>query len=396
MKDQDVYTTGEIAKMAGVTTRTIRYYDNKGILSPSSHNSSGHRLYTELDFTKLKRILALKYLGLSLEEVKNTESQSFEKEEIMKSLRLQKNIMKNKINYMKTVLNAIESAEKSIEDEVDPDWNKTIDIIKILEDEKELLQQYMDSSNLDASIKLQDRFSSNRHGWYKWTFNNIKLDKKYKVLEIGCGNGALWSKNINLLDKDISITLTDVCEEMINSAKKSLSNYSDIFDFQIVDPYNIPFENESFDLVIANHILFYMKDVDKVLNEIKRVLKIGGYFYSSTIDSKNMKELESLVKGFNSNIKISEEKISSNFGLENGEGILSKHFCQIKKYLYEDKLVINDAKGILEYIYSIPGNIIELIDTKKKDFEKYIDSNINKQGNIYITNNQVLFESIKI
>ena len=396
MKGQEVYTTGEIAKMAGVTTRTIRYYDNKGILSPSSHNSSGHRLYTESDFIKLKRILALKYLGLSLEEVKNTESQSFEKEEIMKSLRLQKNIMKNKINYMKTVLNAIESAEKSIEDEVDPDWNKTIDIIKILEDEKELLQQYMDSSNLDASIKLQDRFSSNRHGWYKWTFNNIKLDKKYKVLEIGCGNGALWSKNINLLDKDISITLTDVCEEMINSAKKSLSNYSDIFDFQIVDPYNIPFENESFDLVIANHILFYMKDVDKVLNEIKRVLKIGGYFYSSTIDSKNMKELESLVKGFNSNIKISEEKISSNFGLENGEGILSKHFCQIKKYLYEDKLVINDAKGILEYIYSIPGNIIELIDTKKKDFEKYIDSNINKQGNIYITNNQVLFESIKI
>ena len=396
MKGQEVYTTGEIAKMAGVTTRTIRYYDNKGILSPSSHNSSGHRLYTELDFTKLKRILALKYLGLSLEEVKNTESQSFEKEEIMKSLRLQKNIMKNKINYMKTVLNAIESAEKSIEDEVDPDWNKTIDIIKILEDEKELLQQYMDSSNLDASIKLQDRFSSNRHGGYKWTFNNIKLDKKYKVLEIGCGNGALWSKNINLLDKDISITLTDVCEEMINSAKKSLSNYSDIFDFQIVDPYNIPFENESFDLVIANHILFYMKDVDKVLNEIKRVLKVGGYFYSSTIDSKNMKELESLVKGFNSNIKISEEKISSNFGLENGEGILSKHFCQIKKYLYEDKLVINDAKGILEYIYSIPGNIIELIDTKKKDFEKYIDSNINKQGNIYITNNQVLFESIKI
>ena len=396
MKGQEVYTTGEIAKMAGVTTRTIRYYDNKGILSPSSHNSSGHRLYTESDFIKLKRILALKYLGLSLEEVKNTESQSFEKEDIISSLRLQKNIMKNKINYMKTVLHALESAEKSIEDEVDLDWNKTTDIIKILEDEKELLQQYMDSSNLDASIKLQDRFSSNRHGWYKWTFNNIKLDKKYKVLEIGCGNGALWSKNINLLDKDISITLTDVCEEMINSAKKSLSNYSDIFDFQIVDPYNIPFENESFDLVIANHILFYMKDVDKVLNEIKRVLKIGGYFYSSTIDSKNMKELESLVKGFNSNIKISEEKISSNFGLENGEGILSKHFCQIKKYLYEDKLVINDAKGILEYIYSIPGNIIELIDTKKKDFEKYIDSNINKQGNIYITNNQVLFESIKI
>ena len=394
MKGQ--YTTGEIAKMAGVTTRTIRYYDNKGVLSPSSHNSSGHRLYTESDFIKLKRILALKYLGLSLEEVKNTESQSFEKKDIINSLSLQKNIIKNKINYMKIVLHAIESAENSIEDEQNIDWNKTIDIIKILEDEKELLQQYIDSSNLDASVKLQDRFSSNRHGWYKWTFNNIKLNKKYKVLEIGCGNGALWSKNIDLLDKDINITLTDVCEDMVNNAKKNLSDYSDVFDFEIVDPNNIPFEDESFDLVIANHILFYMKDLDKVLKEIKRVLKVGGHFYSSTIDSNNMKELESLMKGFNSNIKISEEKISSKFGMENGQEILSKHFNQTKRYLYEDKLVINDSKGILEYIYSIPGNIIELIDTKKKDFEKYIDSNINKNGNIYITNNQVLFESIKL
>lgn len=394
MKGQ--YTTGEIAKMAGVTTRTIRYYDNKGVLSPSSHNSSGHRLYTESDFIKLKRILALKYLGLSLEEVKNTESQSFEKKDIINSLSLQKNIIKNKINYMKVVLHAIESAENSIEDEQNIDWNKTIDIIKILEDEKELLQQYIDSSNLDASVKLQDRFSSNRHGWYKWTFNNIKLNKKYKVLEIGCGNGALWSKNIDLLDKDINITLTDVCEDMVNNAKKNLSDYSDVFDFEIVDPNNIPFEDESFDLVIANHILFYMKDLDKVLKEIKRVLKVGGHFYSSTIDSNNMKELESLMKGFNSNIKISEEKISSKFGMANGQEILSKHFSQTKRYLYEDKLVINDSKGILEYIYSIPGNIIELVDTKKKDFEKYIDLNINKHGNIYITNNQVLFESIKL
>ena len=143
MKGQ--YTTGEIAKMAGVTTRTIRYYDNKGVLSPSSHNSSGHRLYTESDFIKLKRILALKYLGLSLEEVKNTESQSFEKKDIINSLSLQKNIIKNKINYMKVVLHAIESAENSIEDEQNIDWNKTIDIIKILEDEKELLQQCIDS-----------------------------------------------------------------------------------------------------------------------------------------------------------------------------------------------------------------------------------------------------------
>lgn len=396
MKEKEMYTTGEIANMAGVTVRTIRYYDSKGTLSPSYHNSSGHRLYTKEDFIKLKRILALKYLGLSLDEAKNTESQNFEKDDMMNSLKLQKNIIKNKINHMKTVLYAIETAENSMENDQNSDWNKTIDIIKILEEEKELLQQYIDSSNLDASVKLQDRFSSSKFGWYNWVFDNIELKKTYKVLEIGCGNGALWSKNIDKLEDNISITLTDVCEDMINNAKQNLNNHLDRFKFEIVNPSKIPFEDESFDVVIANHILFYMKDLDEVLSEIRRVLKVGGCFYSSTIDSKHMKELEKLVIKFSSNIKFSDEKLSNKFGLDNGKNMLSKYFDKIEKHLYQDKLIINDTKGILEYIYSIPGNILDVIDNKKKDFEKYIDENIKKNGEIYITNSQGLFKSIKL
>ncbi|MDK2564470.1 MerR family transcriptional regulator [Romboutsia sedimentorum] len=395
MKEKNLYTTGEFAKMAGVTIRTIRYYDAKGILKPSHHNSSGHRLYSNEDFIKLKKILALKYLGLSLDEVMNTELYSFEKDDMVNSLKLQKNIIKNKINHMKTVLNAIETAEVSIQKDEDLDWNKTIDIIKILENEKELLQQYVDSSNLNANVKLQDRFSSNKHGWYNWTFNNIKLRKKSKVLEIGCGNGALWAKNIESLNDKVEVTLTDVCQDMINDAKLNLDGYNKKFNFKIVDPNNIAYEDESFDIIIANHILFYMNDLDKVLSEIKRVLKVGGRFYCSTIGGDHMKELEELMIKFNSNIKISEEKLSNKFGLDNGEYILQKYFTDIHKHLYKDELVVNDTKGILEYIYSIPGNILEVIDTKKKEFEVYIDKNIQQNGAINITNSNGLFESIK-
>lgn len=396
MSDKCFYTTGEIAKMAGVTLRTIRYYDSKGILKPSHRNSSGHRLYTESDFTKLKKILALKYLGLSLDEVMSTEINNFKKDDMVKSLKLQKNILKNKINHMKTVLYAIETAEDSIESDENLDWNKTVDIIKILEDEKELLQQYVDSSNLNASVKLQDRYSSNEHGWYKWTFSKLKLDREYKILEIGCGNGALWSKNIEYLNNDLDITLTEVCEDMIKDAQKNLIHHKDKFNFQIADPNNIPFEDESFDIVIANHILFYMKDLDQVLSEINRVLKVGGHFYCSTIDSNNMKELEELMLGFSNNIHISEEKLSSKFGLKNGEGILKNYFSEVNKHLYEDKLIVNDTEGILEYIYSIPGNILEVVETKKKEFEAYVDKNIKDNGAILITNRSGLFESRKM
>jgi ubiquinone/menaquinone biosynthesis C-methylase UbiE len=395
VKEENLYTTGEFAKMAGVTIRTIRYYDAKGILKPSHHNSSGHRLYSNEDFIKLKKILALKYLGLSLDEVMNTELYSFEKDDMVNSLKLQKNIIKNKINHMKTVLNAIETAEVSIQKDEDLDWNKTIDIIKILENEKELLQQYVDSSNLNASVKLQDRFSSNEHGWYNWAFKNIKLRKKSKVLEIGCGNGALWAKNIENLNDKVEVTLTDVCQDMINDAKLNLDGYNKNFNFKIVDPNNIAYKDESFDIIIANHILFYMNDLDKVLSEIKRVLKVGGRFYCSTIGGDHMKELEELMIKFNSNIKISEEKLSNKFGLDNGEYILQEYFTDIHKHLYKDELIVNDTKGILEYIYSIPGNILEVIDNKKKEFEVYIDKSIQQNGAINITNSNGLFESIK-
>ena len=51
------YTTGEIAKLAGVTVRTVQYYDSRGILMPSDFSEGGRRLYTQEDLKKLKVIL---------------------------------------------------------------------------------------------------------------------------------------------------------------------------------------------------------------------------------------------------------------------------------------------------------------------------------------------------
>ncbi len=60
---------GELAKRAGVTPRTIRYYESLGLLGPSERQGSGFRYYTEAELTRLQKINALKELGLSLEEI---------------------------------------------------------------------------------------------------------------------------------------------------------------------------------------------------------------------------------------------------------------------------------------------------------------------------------------
>ena len=63
-------TTGEIAAKAGLTIRTVQYYDQKGLLSPSAKGSRNLRLYTEKDLNRLYQILCYKFLGLSLKEIR--------------------------------------------------------------------------------------------------------------------------------------------------------------------------------------------------------------------------------------------------------------------------------------------------------------------------------------
>lgn len=63
------YTIGELAKQLNVTTRTIRYYDQKGLLKPSGVNENGYRLYSDKQMKQLKLIIFLKELGFSLRNI---------------------------------------------------------------------------------------------------------------------------------------------------------------------------------------------------------------------------------------------------------------------------------------------------------------------------------------
>ena len=394
---EELYTSGQFAKAAGVTLRTVRYYDDKGILKPSHYSESGYRLYTEKDLLKLKRIIALKYIGLSLDEVSQLELDNYEKESILTSLRLQKSILNNRINQMKIVLNTIEEAEKSMEIQIQDDLNETLQKIRDLELNSDLIQKSVDASNLNANIKLQDKFGSNSESWYDWVFDKLEIQDNYKILEIGCGTGALWSRNIKKLEKmdNVKITLTDMCEDMVLETMKNLNFNKNLFEFKSIDTQDIDFNDLEFDLIIANHILFYVQDIDKSLLEIKRVLKDKGKFYCSTIGNEHMNELKELTTGFNKKIDISEDKLLMKFGEDNAEKILNKYFKNINKDNHRQVLIVDELHDVLEYIYTIPGDILDVVETKKKDFESYVQSKMSQNGSLNITASNYLFRSEK-
>lgn len=391
MENKRFYTAGQFAKKAGTTIRTIRFYDIKGLLKPSSINKTGYRFYTDEDFAKLQVILTLKYLGFSLEDIASMVLTEDEECDCLKnSLELQLEIVRNKMKHLKLIERSIIEAKRVIEED-ETDWSKLVDIIHVTNMEKDLAAQYKDSRNLKVRINLHSKFSVNKYGWFNWLFDKINLSSSEKVLEIGCGEGQLWKNNEDKIPKESEVILTDISSGMINDARVNLKNLKDNFEFHIADCVKLPYENESFDKVIANHMIFYVKDKKKAFSEIRRVLKKDGLFYCSTYGLKHMKEIEKLTKSFNSKIALSEVHLEELFGLENGEEQLNYYFSDIKKYIYEDYLIIDEYKPLLDYILSCHGNQHEILKGRYDEFEKYVKAKVEKAGKFKVTKYAGLF-----
>lgn len=383
---QTFYTAGIFAKKAGLTLKTIHHYDKEGLLQPSEHNDAGYRLYTDEDFIRLQKILTLKFVGFSLEEIKQlTQSERLESN-LKQSLIMQKNIIDEKINHLTLVKKALEEAEDTIKSTNPLDWNRFIDIIKVINLEKVWMKQYKNAANLSTRIHLHDLFSTNKYGWHRWFFDQLKLKPEMRILELGCGDGSLWLRNLERFPMDAQVTLTDISEGMLEDAKKNLSNTAANFQYNTVDAQAIPYEDNNFDIVIANHLLYHVPDRQKAFSEIRRVLKSGGVLYASTIGKKHLIELKELLQQYDPNIIISNSDFSQEFGLETGLAQLSLWFNTVDTIRYEDSLVITEIAPLIDYVLSTTGNTNQiLVGDKLRDFKKYLLDKIKLQGNIYIS-----------
>ncbi len=88
---------------------------------------------------------------------------------------------------------------------------------------------------------------------------------------------------------------------------------SEMLDF---DSAEISYQAEIFDVIVANHMLYHVSDIDKTLLEIRRVLKNGGRFYASTMGNANMKELHEIIVEFDDRI-VPPNQVLTSFSLEN-------------------------------------------------------------------------------
>ncbi|WP_438444065.1 MerR family transcriptional regulator [Gorillibacterium sp. sgz5001074] len=401
-------TAGQFAAKAGVTKRTVQFYDKVGLLNPSYRTESGHRCYTKLDLARLQRILTLKYIGLTIDEIRGIIHRDGYEEDFKESLRIQSTIIGQKMEHLRLVqktvketLSLLESLEQVEHerpgpteryDESNPAWELFASIIRVVN------QEYESAFNLQTRIRMHDRFSVNPYKWHHWLFDQLMIPEQSVILELGCGDGTLWQRNADRIPDGWDVTLTDLSEGILNDAKQGLKPYlsPDRLRFMSADAHSIPFPDASFDAVLANHMLYHVSERHQALKEIRRVLKPGGKLFASTMGSRHMIEVKGFLSKLNPHYEHGRQDFACEFGLENGQDQLeAAGFTEIRLLRYEDALRVTDAKPLLDYIRTTPEGRENFTDSRLSKLETMLNESIRQDGTIPITKDVGLFVAVR-
>ena len=147
-----LYQASEFAERAGVTVRTLHHYDRLGLLKPSRRTLSGYRLYCERDLARLQQIVTLKFIGLSLKQIK--ELLDHKEFDLQTTLRLQRKVIEEKRRHLLMAIEAIERAERVMAVQGEPEWEafrKIIEVINMQNDMEWMKKYYTEEQLADLA-----------------------------------------------------------------------------------------------------------------------------------------------------------------------------------------------------------------------------------------------------
>ena len=244
-------------------------------------------------------------------------------------------------------------------------------------------EQYTTAANLNARIQLHARFSTNPYGWFRWVLDKLPLSSACTVLDVGSGPGTMWQQNMPRLPAAWHVRLLDSSPGMLVQACTSLTDPR--FGFAVADAQALPFTGNSFDVVMANHMLYHVPDRARALAEMRRVLKPDAAFYAATVGALHMQELESLLHRFDLSLSIWGGDFAPThlaFTLENGAEQLAPFFSHIEVHRYPDSLAVTEAAPLVDYVASLG---VGLAGERRAEFGRFVQAEIGERGRIDIT-----------
>ena len=400
-----IYTAGELAKKLGVSARTIRFYDEKNLLLPCGYSEAGYRLYNKESAKRLQKILMLRFLDFSIEQISDIMQE--EHFDIKKSLKEQEELLLKKKEHIERILAAVRKLsllEKNTEQSTDSSlgadqnaseteqyfWKYTRQITEIIRKQEYITEQYRTDDNLNHRISIHD-YSTSSIGFYPWMSHRISLDSGMKVLDLGCGNAAFWKGIAASLPDHMEIHLVDYSDGMLASAEKNIYQIQTQFPEKHLhfildkrDASNFSYPVSGFDRIMANHLLFHLNREARLdlYPKINTLLTKNGRFSCSLIGHTHLHELHEFLRTFYPEIIIPSS--SFDLWLENAAQELEPYFTILKTEEHANNLLVPKEELIFDYVSSYSAQAKEILQNNRETFFERIRQKMNQDGLFYI------------
>jgi SAM-dependent methyltransferase len=211
--------------------------------------------------------------------------------------------------------------------------------------------QYATPDNLNARILLHAKYATSSIGWWEWLHGQIEWSGVHDVLDVGCGTGAFWSSLPQTLD-DVRLVVVDLSRAMLELASEAADQKVARVSGVEANVQALPFDDDSFDVVVANQMLYHATNPDEAVTEIRRVLRPHGTLMASTIGPAHLHELFDIEESI---FGVPRRRILGDiFGPVSGLAALQPHFDSTEWRSFDDSLRCTDVDDLVSYMTSTP------------------------------------------
>jgi ubiquinone/menaquinone biosynthesis C-methylase UbiE len=244
-------------------------------------------------------------------------------------------------------------------------------------DRETLRAQYADATNLNARSAIY-RFGDPRATpWPRWVFDQLDLPGSARVLEIGCGDGGLWKRNLDRLPGGWRIVMFDLSAGMLAASRTALPA-THFVGFVQGDAERLPVMDGHFDAVVANHMLYHVTDRARALREIRRVLAPGGKLFAGTNSESHLVPMKDLIEEFLGEAAPFDGHMP--FSMENGAAAIAGAFATVESRFVRGQLRVTDPEAIVRYVMSVEGARERITSARLDDLRRRAASEIETNG----------------
>ena len=379
------YTIGGLAEIAGVSIKTLRVYEKKGLLLPARNAENNYRFYTEDAVRQLEKIQLMKYLGLSLEQIKEFlhRYENVGREEMLLT---QRHLLKRKREQLDSIISCVDKAvEECKRNEMDGDTFLRS------------LNSIVKDRRADELVWRLGRHSDEPRGWSRFIFEQAGLSEGMRVLDAGAGYGNLWRYNAERIPEKLKITCVDKHNthadgffEYIKEKESAGEIPKGQFAFLWGDLEFMEF-SEKYNCIFFNHVASFIQNKKRLYEAFLAGLSEDGVFICTWGGELLYENIKTLLHGFledNAPVELRCNKIKAN--LKKAEGELRKVFPKAERREYITTLRFDTLEEYMDYILQICKPAETVLEQRRNEFLRFLREK-NVRGKYEITRDTYLF-----